>query len=437
MVSTNNSPPTIFLSYCHKNMDIADEIDNSLQPFGVILTRDVRDVKYRDSISKFMKKIKETDFVIILISDDFLKSVNCMYEVIELLKVDNYKERVLPIRLNSLGIFTTEGILEYVRYWTMEEEKIRKELDKEDSLAVAELREDHRIINEIRLTVGEFLTKIKDLNCKTYKEIKTAEYIDILNIIGIEEKQILKEISKIKKIEDMEDKELALESLLEKYPTHKSIKFYRAYLYKEKKEFKKSRKYYEELINSYKDFVVAYNNLGILLANDYFKDYDEARKSYEKAIELDPAYVKAYYNLGNLLSNDYFKDYDEARKSYEKAIELDPAYVKAYNNLGILLENDYFKDYDEARKSYEKAIELNPAHFNAYYNLGILLANDYFKDYDEARKSYEKAIELDPAYVKAYYNLGSLLAQYFPKEYDKAKELLEKAKELDSNMNKR
>lgn len=46
------------------------------------------------NIVEFMKEIKQVDFVITLISDSYLKSKNCMFEVFQLISNDNYKDRI-------------------------------------------------------------------------------------------------------------------------------------------------------------------------------------------------------------------------------------------------------------------------------------------------------------------------------------------------------
>src|SRR5207249_7955720 len=62
--------PDIFISYSWKNKDIADEIDNRFKSVGITMRRDIRDAGYRKSIKEFMQQIRETDFVLMIISED-------------------------------------------------------------------------------------------------------------------------------------------------------------------------------------------------------------------------------------------------------------------------------------------------------------------------------------------------------------------------------
>ena len=77
---------TVFLSYCQKDSDVADLVEEKFQPIvdgKVKISRDIRDVKYHESFKNFMQSIETHDFVIMLISDHYLKSRNCMFEVME------------------------------------------------------------------------------------------------------------------------------------------------------------------------------------------------------------------------------------------------------------------------------------------------------------------------------------------------------------------
>ena len=65
------------------------------------ISRDIRDVAYKDSFRSFMESIREHEYVIMLISDRYIKSVNCMHEVTEVLKDSRFKEKLLFIILTE------------------------------------------------------------------------------------------------------------------------------------------------------------------------------------------------------------------------------------------------------------------------------------------------------------------------------------------------
>ncbi len=91
----------IFLSYSHANSDVVDIIDQDLTNFGIPITRDIRDIGYRESIKNFMHRVETHDYVLMVLSDEFLKSESCMYEVSELLNTQEFEKRILPINFQT------------------------------------------------------------------------------------------------------------------------------------------------------------------------------------------------------------------------------------------------------------------------------------------------------------------------------------------------
>ena len=85
----NNIPSTVFLSYCWADTEKANVIDDYLKSHKIKVARDVRDIRNWQSLKEFMRGIRNQDYAVLLISDSYLKSINCMFEVLEIMKEDN------------------------------------------------------------------------------------------------------------------------------------------------------------------------------------------------------------------------------------------------------------------------------------------------------------------------------------------------------------
>lgn len=81
---------SVFLSYSSIHIAIANEIDVSCYNYGVNIIRDVRDLQPLDNISSFMDKIKQCEFSIMLISENYLKSKKCLYEFDQFIAKKDY-----------------------------------------------------------------------------------------------------------------------------------------------------------------------------------------------------------------------------------------------------------------------------------------------------------------------------------------------------------
>lgn len=169
----------VFLSYCHKDKDIADIVENSVikDPRERIkITRDINKLNYKDSLDEYMRTIKEHDFSISIISDSYLKSKPCMYEISELMRdrdyfnkllfiiigdndVKYYNEKVENIKAN---VYSLERY-SYITYWEKEKEKVDKMIAQIINPALtSEIATASKQIEVITLNIGEFLTKLSD-----------------------------------------------------------------------------------------------------------------------------------------------------------------------------------------------------------------------------------------------------------------------------------
>ena len=97
-----NKNISIYISYSSDDGKFVDELEKKLQNYGYKIERDIRDLDYTKSIKEFMQRIRKTDYSIIILSDRFLKSENCMKEIFEFIKDENYKDRIIPVRLDSV-----------------------------------------------------------------------------------------------------------------------------------------------------------------------------------------------------------------------------------------------------------------------------------------------------------------------------------------------
>ena len=128
----NKIIPKIFLSYAQANSDIANLIENDLNAVNLIFTRDLRDLKYRNSIKEFMQRIGKSDYVLMIISDEYLRRSNCMYEVLELLNTHEFEKRIIPILLeNAMNIFDNTKRVTYYDFWNEEIIKAQERYAKE------------------------------------------------------------------------------------------------------------------------------------------------------------------------------------------------------------------------------------------------------------------------------------------------------------------
>lgn len=155
---------TVFLSYNWHDGEIADRIDKHLsQQAGIIVKRDVRDIGEWKSISNFMQSIRQQDYAVLIVSDLYLKSKNCMFEVLEILKEREYKDRIFPAVVES-GIYDPMKRVEYIKHWERESEKLEVTIKGIELANAPELAADLKSYKNIATSMGEFLALVADMN---------------------------------------------------------------------------------------------------------------------------------------------------------------------------------------------------------------------------------------------------------------------------------
>ncbi len=180
-----NKESNIFLSYSHKNKEFADKVDNFFIAKKIRLSRDVRDVSPYSSLPKFMDTIRDHDYVIFLISDAYLKSVNCMYEVIQFIQERNYIDRTFPIMIdNEETIFDQSKHINYIHYWQEKYKEFGENIKKLQCTGTSPLHKQLNKIDKIQSNIGEFLNKIAKLKCLPLDELESTNYKAILDKIG-------------------------------------------------------------------------------------------------------------------------------------------------------------------------------------------------------------------------------------------------------------
>ena len=103
----------VFISYAWggESEEIVDQIDGTLQQRGLKIIRDKRDLGYKGSISAFMERIGGGNCVIAVISDKYLRSPNCMFELVEIAAGKGFHDRIFPIVLSSAACHTIHEIV--------------------------------------------------------------------------------------------------------------------------------------------------------------------------------------------------------------------------------------------------------------------------------------------------------------------------------------
>ena len=159
---------------------------------------------------------------------------------------------------------------------------------------------------------------------------------------------------------------------------------------------------YAATIEGNPDCWLAYNNLGMLLAER--GQGDAALACYQKASKIKPDYAEPHVNIGRVLAGR--GKIDEAIAEYRQAIAIDRDSAEAHFNLGVAFASR--EHFDDAIAEYREALDIRPAYADALYNLGLVFAQR--GQLDDAIAEYRLALEFNPESVETHTNLGNVFA---------------------------
>ena len=178
----------VFISYAWGKEDeeheaIVNDVVKAFQERGVTIIQDKRDLRFRGSIREFMETIAEGKAVILVISEKYLKSPNCCFELVQIAKYGDFKDRIFPIVLNDANIYDPVTRLRYVEHWENKKAELDELMKRVSAANMQGFREDIDLYTEIRALLPNLMNVLKDMNSLTPEIHRQSGFIEILDAV--------------------------------------------------------------------------------------------------------------------------------------------------------------------------------------------------------------------------------------------------------------
>ena len=247
-------------------------------------------------------------------------------------------------------------------------------------------------------TIEDLLTKIADVLMQEIDPFILATTID-----GENPERALNLIKKAMSNDIKEDDKWALNL--------------RGIIYKNIGEVIKSAEAYDTVIKLAPDFVLPFNNMGVLLIEG--GKPERAKQLFLQALEIDNEYALAHANLGRILFNS--GDYEAALIKFRHALELEPSNSFIIGKFTDTL--DKMGRYQEEEEVFVTAISLPKTHISIRSKYSNFLLRQ--KRRPAALAEFRNVRKLDPENAWAYRAEISYLIT--DKDYEQARSLIEEA----------
>ncbi len=176
----------IHFSYAWKNEQetIVDKLYESLKKDGFNVIRDKVNLEYRGLISGFMKDIGKANIIIVCISDKYLKSRFCMFELYEIyrncgMSKEAFVQKVFPIREEDINLSDAAVIDTYADYWRaaeLEQEAIVKD---KSQVTTSEQFAQYDAVKRIAQELGNLLNFLSDINSLNIELLSNSDFAEL------------------------------------------------------------------------------------------------------------------------------------------------------------------------------------------------------------------------------------------------------------------
>lgn len=171
-----NVEKEVFISYAWggESQSVVDSLEKAFTERGIRIIRGEKELSYTDSISAFTQRLGKAQSLVLVISDKYLKSPNCMSELTEVDKNHGLSGRIFPIVLSDASIYRPQDRLEYYKFWEKRVKELEASLKEVDSGKLASVTTELEKYGYIRDNIDRLISLLSDMNTLTY-EIHSAD----------------------------------------------------------------------------------------------------------------------------------------------------------------------------------------------------------------------------------------------------------------------
>ncbi len=181
-----NEQAEIYLSYGWggESEQIVNSIYEILKNEAFNVIRDKVDLGYKGNIKEFMQTIGKGKYVVVVISDKYLKSENCMFEMLEIKNNGSAYDRIFPIVLSDARIYDEIDRIDYLNFWDDKVTELKKKVETlRDPVGKVRVYEKMNQYADINRIIDEITDTLRNMNTLTPEMHKDANFEQLIKAI--------------------------------------------------------------------------------------------------------------------------------------------------------------------------------------------------------------------------------------------------------------
>jgi len=154
--------------------DLVNRLVDDAAKSGITIERDRNSMSVGDSIEDFMEEIGAADRIVVILSEKYMRSPFCMFELYRIWmeaagKKDRFTERIAVFVLEDAAVWTIEDRVAHTRYWQTryrDAEAYLSDMGADDRVA-------HSRMKMFAIHVGDILASITNMVLpQNYQELR-------------------------------------------------------------------------------------------------------------------------------------------------------------------------------------------------------------------------------------------------------------------------
>ena len=162
---------------------IVDQIERLCRDRSITVHRDRNEVRYKDSIRDFMRRIGRGKCIVVVLSKAYLESKSCMFELTEICARGDIRDRVFPVVLEDANIYDPMGRVGYIKHWEQKKAELDSAMKGVGSENLQGIREEIDLFAKIRTTIAGIVDILGDMNALVPERYQGSNFQALLSAL--------------------------------------------------------------------------------------------------------------------------------------------------------------------------------------------------------------------------------------------------------------